>query len=98
MLVINLPKHQFQPILSQTLHQRLNNKLIKKTLLVKIKHSKFLPGSNIHIVDEDFAKSNPPNYFLLTAWNYKDEIIKKVRESGNLDSIFIVPFPSPHFV
>lgn len=63
----------------------------------KIKQNKFLPGSNIPIVDEDFAKSNPPNYFLLTAWNYKDEIIKKVRESGNLDTIFILPFPSPHF-
>ena len=63
----------------------------------KIKQNKFLPGSNIPIVDEEFAKYNPPNYFLLTAWNYKDEIIKKVRESGNLDTIFILPFPSPHF-
>ncbi len=63
----------------------------------KIKQNQFLPGSNIRIVDENFAKSNPPNYFLLTAWNYKDEIIKKVREAGDLDSIFIVPFPSPHF-
>ena len=63
----------------------------------KIKQNKFLPGSNIEIVDEEFAKFNPPNYYLLTAWNYKDEIIKKVREAGNLDSIFIVPFPSPHF-
>ena len=63
----------------------------------KIKQNQFLPGSNIKVMDENFAKSNPPNYFLLTAWNYKDEIIRKVRESGNLDSIFIVPFPTPHF-
>ncbi len=62
-----------------------------------IKIGKYLPGSNIKIMDESFSELNPPNYFLLTAWNYKDEIIKKVREKGNLDSIFIVPFPNPHF-
>ena len=70
---------------------------INKYKTKKIKQNQFLPGSNIKVMDENFAKSNPPNYFLLTAWNYKDEIIRKVRESGNLDSIFIVPFPTPHF-
>ena len=63
-----------------------------------IKHGKYLPGSNIKIFDENFAFDNPPDYFLLTAWNYKDEIITKVRDMGNVDSTFIVPFPKLHVI
>lgn len=59
-----------------------------------IKQGKFLPMSNIEIIPEEFACSAPPDYFLLTAWNYKAEIIKKVRSNGNLKSQFIVPIPS----
>lgn len=59
-----------------------------------IKHGKYLPGSKIKIVPEEFLESNPPDYFLLTAWNYKDEIIRKVRSNNNFTSSFIVPFPN----
>jgi len=59
-----------------------------------IKQGKYLPGSNIKIESEEYATKNPPDYFLLTAWNYKDEIITKVRKSGNTDTIFIIPFPT----
>lgn len=58
-----------------------------------IKIGKFLPGSKIKIIDEEEALKNPPDYFLLTAWNYRDEIISKTRKSGNYSSSFIVPFP-----
>jgi novobiocin biosynthesis protein NovU/D-mycarose 3-C-methyltransferase len=64
----------------------------------KIKQGKFLPKSNIKIISEEEGLNVPPDYFLLTAWNYKDEIIKKVRESGNYHSKFIIPFPSIHIV
>ena len=63
-----------------------------------IKQGKYLPGSKIKIVNEDFSRLNPPSHFLLTAWNYKDEIINKVRKMGNLDSTFIIPFPNLHMV
>lgn len=58
-----------------------------------IKQGKFLPGSKIKIIDEEEGLKNPPDYFLLTAWNYRDEIISKTRKSGNCSSSFIVPFP-----
>lgn len=58
-----------------------------------IKHGKFLPMANIEIVPEEYAWSEPPDYFLLTAWNYKTEIISKVRSKGNSKSRFIVPIP-----
>lgn len=63
-----------------------------------IKQGKYLPHSNIRIVSEQEGLSNPPDYFLLTAWNYKDEIINKVRESGNYHSKFIIPIPFLHIV
>ncbi len=59
----------------------------------KIKQGRFLPQSNIEIISEEAAAENPPDYFLLTAWNYQDEIIKKVRGGGNFTSKFIVPIP-----
>ena len=73
----------------------LTNKEIKYCIdNTDIKEGKYLPGSNIKIKSEEFAIENPPDYFLLTAWNYKDEIIDKVRSYGNNDSLFIIPFPN----
>lgn len=63
-----------------------------------IKQGKYLPKSNIRIISEEEGLLTPPDYFLLTAWNYKDEIIRKVRESGNYRSKFIIPFPFVHIV
>lgn len=72
----------------------LNNKHIDFCIdNTKIKQGKYLPGSRIKIMSEEFAEEHPPSFFLLTAWNYKDEIITKVRNKGNLESAFIIPFP-----
>ncbi len=62
------------------------------------KQGRYLPKSNIQIISEEEAQQNPPDYFLLTAWNYKDEIIRKVRQVGNHTSKFIVPVPSIHIL
>jgi protein-L-isoaspartate O-methyltransferase len=59
----------------------------------EMKQGKFLPKSGIEIISEEAALENPPDYFLLTAWNYQDEIITKVRAAGNYESQFIVPIP-----
>lgn len=58
-----------------------------------MKQGKFLPGSGIEVISEEQAGERPPDYFLLTAWNYQKEIISKVRASGNYDSKFIIPLP-----
>lgn len=59
----------------------------------ELKQGKFLPRSGIEVISEERALEDPPDYFLLTAWNYQDEIITKVRAAGNLKSQFIVPIP-----
>jgi SAM-dependent methyltransferase len=58
-----------------------------------MKQGKLLPGSNITVISEEEAATDPPDYYLLTAWNYQDEIVRKVRDSGNYRSRFIVPIP-----
>jgi hypothetical protein len=45
------------------------------------------------VISEEQAFKNPPDYYLLTIWNYKDEIIHKVRASGNIKTKFIIPHP-----
>jgi len=59
----------------------------------KIKHGKFIPKVNIKVISEEEAVDNPPDYYLLTSWNYKDEIINKVRSAGNSKTKFILPHP-----
>tara|TARA_B100000900_G_scaffold302699_1_gene261249 strand:- start:2178 stop:3404 length:1227 start_codon:yes stop_codon:yes gene_type:complete len=64
----------------------------------EIKIGKFLPGSKIEIISESNGLDNPPDFFLLTAWNYSSEIIDKVRATGNQKSKFIIPYPNPHII
>jgi hypothetical protein len=57
------------------------------------KQGKFIPLANIQVISEEAALASPPDYYLLTVWNYKDEIIRKVRLFGNQHSQFILPHP-----
>lgn len=58
------------------------------------KQGKYIPLTGIKIISEEQqSQLNPPDYYLLTIWNYKDEIIRKVRESGNTKTRFIIPHP-----
>ena len=59
-----------------------------------IKQGRYIPGARIPIVAESELLNDPPDYFLLTAWNYKDELIAKTRAAGAKDVLFIVPIPS----
>jgi len=57
------------------------------------KQGKYIPLVNIKIISEEEGRENPPDYYLLTIWNYKDEIIRKVRSWGNTKTKFILPHP-----
>lgn len=57
------------------------------------KLGRYLPGTGIEIRSEDEAIAARPDYYLITAWNYRNELIAKVRAGGNLHSGFAVPFP-----
>lgn len=57
------------------------------------KQGKYIPFANIRVISEQEAVQVPPDYYLLTVWNYKEEIIAKARDWGNHTSRFILPHP-----
>lgn len=62
------------------------------------KIGKYIPLANIRIISEQDGLQNPPDYYLLTIWNYKDEIMRKVRAAGNQHTRFILPHPEVRVV
>jgi hypothetical protein len=53
--------------------------------LTPAKQGKFLPGSRIPVVDEDYLRFARPDYVVILPWNWKAEVIERlgwVREWG----------------
>ena len=57
------------------------------------KIGKFYPGNGIPIVGIEWIMKIHPDYILILSWNFKDEIIYKVKNLGYKGK-FIVPIPS----
>ena len=57
------------------------------------KQGKFIPGVRIPIVHPDEFRNAAPDYALLLAWNFKNEILSKEQEYLKSGGKFIVPFP-----
>lgn len=62
------------------------------------KIGKYVPLANIQVISEEEAAKDPPDYYLLTIWNYRDEVIRKVRAAGNTRTRFILPHPDVEIV
>jgi C-methyltransferase C-terminal domain len=39
-----------------------------------------MPGVHIDIVDPSIVRDNPPDYFLVLAWNYIDSILEQEKQ------------------
>ena len=63
-----------------------------------LKHGKVLPGSHVPVWSPEQARTNPPDYYLLLAWNYAEEIIRKEQAFLDQGGRFIVPIPEPRVV
>lgn len=63
----------------------------------EFKQNKLLPGTNIPVFSEDYLKGRRVDYVFIFAWNYKEEILKKLMEIKKLEKRFkfkaIIPFP-----
>jgi len=66
--------------------------------ITPFKQGKFIPGVRIPIMHPDEFRKAKPDYALLLAWNFKDEILEKEREFLQSGGKFIVPFPEPEVV
>lgn len=56
-----------------------------------LKQNLYTPGMHIPVKDRAYASSNPPDYFLMLAWNYADAIIKKEQAFIDNGGKFIIP-------
>lgn len=60
----------------------------------KLKQNRFSPGQHIPIVSEDLILKDKPDYVLILAWNFTEEIIRQLSQYKNLGGKFIIPIPS----
>ena len=59
------------------------------------KVGKLMPGLKLPIQPVDTLVHNRPDYLLLLAWNFADEIMEQQRSYAELGGRFIIPIPSP---
>ncbi|GIF16438.1 class I SAM-dependent methyltransferase [Actinoplanes teichomyceticus] len=62
------------------------------------KQGRLIAGSLIPVVSPQQARREPPDYWLLLAWNYADEIISKEQAFLDAGGRFIIPIPQPRIV
>ncbi len=55
-----------------------------------MKQGKYIPGVNIPIYPEEHLIKDKPDVVLILAWNFKEEIMEKLK---HLDCEFVVPIP-----
>ncbi|MAF25237.1 methyltransferase [bacterium] len=58
---------------------------------LEVKVGLLTPGMHIPVVHIDQARKDPPDYYLLLAWNYKDVILDKEKEFRQGGGKFIMP-------
>lgn len=58
-----------------------------------LKIGKYIPGCRLPILDE--ARTPPPDAYLLLAWNFLGEFLRKKRDFIMAGGEFIVPIPKP---
>lgn len=63
-----------------------------------LKIGKYTPGMHIPIVPDSELIKQMPDYALLMAWNFADEIIKNLKEYKDAGGKFIIPIPKPHII
>jgi SAM-dependent methyltransferase len=61
----------------------------------QLKIGRYTPGGRIPVVGDDVLLEERPDYALLLAWNFADEIMRNLATFSAAGGRFIVPIPSP---
>ncbi|GAB3974309.1 class I SAM-dependent methyltransferase [Actinoallomurus acanthiterrae] len=62
------------------------------------KQGRLLPGTTIPVWSPERARRRPPDYYLLLAWNYAEEILRRETRYLHGGGRFIIPLPEPRIV
>jgi SAM-dependent methyltransferase len=63
-----------------------------------LKHGLYSPGMHIPVVPAERVLEDQPDYLLILAWNFADEIIRQQEEYRRHGGRFIVPIPTPRVI
>lgn len=61
----------------------------------QFKQGKYTPGTHIPILNDEELLKRQPDYALILAWNFADEIMKNLDEYSKKGGKFIIPIPEP---
>lgn len=62
------------------------------------KQGLYTPGTHIPVVSPRVLTERRPDYVLILAWNFADDIMKKLKPLAELGTRFIIPVPEPRIV
>jgi hypothetical protein len=80
-------------------YSKIDSRLIEyATERSSLKIGKFAPGNHIPIKSDEQLLLDSPDYALLLAWNFADEIIANNKQFLENGGKFIVPIPTPKIV
>ncbi len=63
-----------------------------------LKQGKYTPGTNIPVVSPDRILENHPDYMLILAWNFAEEIMKEQHKFKERGGKFIIPVPEAKII
>jgi hypothetical protein len=64
----------------------------------RLKIGRFTPGAHIPVVSDEELLAQQPDYALLLAWNFADEIMRNLDSYRQRGGKFIIPIPMPKVV
>lgn len=64
----------------------------------KLKIGRYTPGGHIPVVSDEVLLERQPDYALLLAWNFAEEIMNNLKQFSDRGGKFIIPIPNPKIV
>ena len=62
------------------------------------KIGRYSPGMHIPVYPDDYLIKKKPDYALILAWNFAEEIMKNLSEYKKQGGKFIIPIPTPKII